>query len=145
MGYDAYHLIMLLTQPAIHIMRRPDRANAEYKAKTMLDDTQLIPIVEILEELEALMDQAPSDDIERILLATWLKVSKTLPEDFLAATREDASAAGLRRYLRVKAFFDDPIQHPISSQELLDYQQHHLPIDEEKAEHFFLDVTDDKD
>ena len=111
----------------------------------MLDDTQLIPIIEILEELEALMDQAPSDDIERFLLAAWLKVSNTLPEDFLAATREDSSAAGLRRYLRVKAFFDDPIQHPISSQDLDDYHRNHLPIDEEKAEHFFLDVTDDQD
>ena len=111
----------------------------------MVDGTQLIPIIEILEGLESLMDQAPSDDIERMLLATWLKVSNTLPKDFLAATCGDASAAGLRRYLRVKAFFDDPIQHPISSQELSDYYQNHLPIDEEQAEFFFFDVTDDQD
>ena len=91
------------------------------------------------------MEQAPSDDIEGILMAAWLKVSNTLPEDFLAATREDASADGLRRYLRVKAFFDDPIQHPISSQELADYQQSHQPIDEEQTEYFFLDSTDDQD
>ena len=111
----------------------------------MVDDTQLIPIIEILEGLESLMDQAPSSDIEEILLAAWLKVSNTFPEDFLAATREDASAAGLRRYLRVKAFFDDPIQHPISSQELFDYHQNHLPIDEEQAEFFFFDLTDNQD
>ncbi|MGK7912075.1 MAG: hypothetical protein AB4050_11440 [Synechococcus sp.] len=111
----------------------------------MVNDTQLIPIIEILEGLKSLMDRAPSDDIEGILLATWLKVSKTLPDDFLAATSEDASAAGLRRYLRVKAFFDDPIQHPISSQDLAEYHQSHLPIDEEKAEFFFTDLTDDLD
>ena len=106
---------------------------------------KLIPIIEILEGLESLMDQAPSDDIEGILLAAWLKVSNTLPEDFLAATREDASAAGLRRYLRVKAFFDNPIQNPISSQELNDYYQNRLPINEEQAEFFFFDSTDDQD
>ena len=111
----------------------------------MLDDTQLIPIIEILEGLESLMDQAPSDDIERILLAAWLKVSNTLPKDFLAATSEDSSAAGLRRYLRVKAFFHDPIQHPISSQELLDYHQNHLAINEEQTEFFFFDSTDNQD
>ena len=111
----------------------------------MVDDTQLIPIIEMLEVLESLMDQAPSSDIEGILLAAWLKVSNTLPEDFLAATCEDASAAGLRRYLRVKTFFDDPIQHPISSQELADYYQNRLPIDEEQAESFFVDLTDEQD
>lgn len=111
----------------------------------MVDDTQLIPIIEILEGLESLMDRAPSDDIEGILMAAWLKVSNTLPEDFLAATREDASADGLRRYLRVKAFFDDPSQHPISSQELVDYHQNHLIIDEAQTEFFFFDSTDDQD
>ena len=111
----------------------------------MVDDTQLIPIIEILEGLESLMDQSPSDDIEGILLAAWFKVSNTLPEDFLAATSEDASASGLRRYLRVKAFFDDPVNHPISSQELDDYYQNRLPIDKEQAEYFFFDSTDDQD
>ncbi|MEM9091125.1 MAG: hypothetical protein AAGC93_20565 [Cyanobacteria bacterium P01_F01_bin.53] len=111
----------------------------------MVDDTGLLPIIEILEGLESLMDRAPSEDIEGILLAAWLKVSNTLPEDFLAATREDSSAAGLCRYLRVKAFFDDPIQHPISSQELAEYHQNHLAIDEEQTEFFFFDPTDDQD
>ena len=111
----------------------------------MVDDTQLVPTIEMLEKLEFLMDEAPSDDIEGILMAAWLKVSHTLPEDFLAATREDASAAGLRRYLRVKAFFDDPIQHPISSQELADYYQNRLPVDEKQAEFFSVDLTDDQD
>lgn len=111
----------------------------------MVDDTQLMPIIEILEGLESLMDQAPSDDIEEILLAAWLKVSYTLPKDFLAATCEDAGAAGLRRYLRVKAFFDDPVKHPISPQELVDYHQNHLPVDAEQAEFFFVDLTDNQD
>ncbi|MEM9008418.1 MAG: hypothetical protein AAGE59_33525 [Cyanobacteria bacterium P01_F01_bin.86] len=111
----------------------------------MVDDTRLIPIIEILEGLESLMDQSPSDNIEGILLTAWSKVSNTLPEDFLAATCEDASAAGLRRYLRVKAFFDDPVQHPISSQDLADYHQNRQPIDKEQAEYFFLDLADDQD
>ena len=111
----------------------------------MVDDTQLIPIIEILEGLESLMDQSPSGDIEGILLAAWFKVSNTLPEDFLTATCEDASAAGLRRYLRVKAFFDDPVNHPISSQDLDDYYQNRLPIDKEQAEYFFFESTDDQD
>ena len=111
----------------------------------MANDNQIITIIEILEGLESLMDQAPSDDVEEILLAAWLKVSNTLPEDFLAATHEDASAAGLRRYLQVKAFFDDPIGHPISSQELIDYYKNHQPIDEEKAEFLFFDLTEDQD
>jgi len=62
----------------------------------------------------------------------------------LAATREDASAAGLRRYLRVKAFLDSPIQHLISSQELANYHQNHLAINEEQTEFFFLDSTDNQ-
>ena len=111
----------------------------------MVDDTGLIPIIEILEGLESLMDRSPSENIEGILLAAWSKVSNTLPEDFLAATCEDASAAGLRRYLKVKAFFDDPVQHPISSQELDAYYQNRLPIDEEQAEYFYVDLTDDQD
>ncbi|MGD1918107.1 MAG: hypothetical protein ACFCAD_04035 [Pleurocapsa sp.] len=110
---------------------------------TMVDDTQLIPIIEVLEGLESLMDRTPSDDIEEILLVAWLKIGNTLPEDFLAATREDASAAGLRRYLRVKAFFDNPIQKPTSSLELNENYQIRLPIHEEQAEFFYLDSTDD--
>ena len=111
----------------------------------MVDDTQIIPIIDILEELETLMDKAPSGTIEGILQVAWLQISETFPEDFLAATHDDASAAGLRRYLRVKAFFDDPVQHPIQPQELEDYYQNRQPIDEEQAEFFFLDVTDDQD
>ena len=110
-----------------------------------MDATQLIPVIKVLEGLETLMDQAPSDDIEGILQAAWLQISETFPEDFLAATHDDASAAGLRRYLRVKAFFDDPVQHPIQPQELEDYYQNRMPIDEENAEFFFLDWTDDQD
>ena len=111
----------------------------------MVDDTRIIPFIEKLEWLESLMERSPSDNGEGSLLAAWAKVSNTLPEDFLAATCEDASAAGLRRYLRVKAFFDNPTQNPISSQELDDYYQNRLPIDKEQAEYFFLDFSDDLD
>ena len=107
-----------------------------------MDIVQLIPIIDILEGLETLMDQAPSGEIEGILQSAWLQVSETFPKDFLAATHDDASAAGLRRYLRVKAFFEDPIKYPIQPQELADYYQNRQPINEEKAEFFFLDGND---
>ena len=111
----------------------------------MADNTQLIPIIDILEGLENLMDKAPSGEIEGILQVAWLQISETFPKDFLAATHDDASAAGLRRYLRVKAFFDDPVQHPIQSQDLEDYYQNRQPIDEDQAEFFFLDRAEDQD
>ena len=108
-----------------------------------MDIAQLIPVIDILEGLETLMDKAPSGEIEGILQSAWLQVSETFPKDFLAATHDDASAAGLRRYLRVKAFFEDPIKDPIQSQDLADYYQNRQPIDEEKAEFFFLDANDE--
>jgi hypothetical protein len=66
---------------------------------------EILKTIDILEALETLLDKAPSSKIEEILQEAWLKVSETLPDDFKAATREDAGAEGLRRYIRVKAFF----------------------------------------
>lgn len=88
--------------------------------------TQLLQTIDILEELENLMDLAPSPTIEAILQEAWLKISQTFPEDFQEATSLDAGAEGLRRYLRVKAFFADPVAYPISPAELEIYYQHHV-------------------
>ena len=106
---------------------------------------QLIPVIDILEGLEALMDEAPSSEIEGILQSAWLQVSGTFPKDFLAATHDDASAEGLRRYLKIKAFFEDPIKHPIQAKELADYYHNRQPIDEESAEFFFLEDGEQQD
>jgi hypothetical protein len=92
--------------------------------------TQLLQTIDILEELENLMDLAPAPEVEEILEEAWLKISHTFPEDFRDATSLDAGAEGLRRYLRVKAFFSDPIAHPISQHELETYYRHHaVPTD----------------
>ena len=108
-----------------------------------MDIAQLIPVIDILEGLETLMEQAPSGEIEGILQSAWLQVNETFPKDFLAATHDDASADGLRRYLKVKAFFEDPINHPMQPQELADYYKNRQPIDEENTDFFFLDANDD--
>jgi hypothetical protein len=100
---------------------------------------QILQTIEILEKLESLMDLAPSPEIEDILLQAWLKVSETFPEDFKDATRDDAGATGLRRYMRVKAFFDNPTQNAISPAELAEYYQNRAPVDEESAKFFFLE------
>ncbi len=96
--------------------------------------TQLLQTIDILEELENLMDLAPSTDIEEILQEAWLHISQTFPEDFKAATSLDAGAEGLRRYLRVKAFFTNPIENPISPQELEIYYRNHSS-DADSTEH----------
>jgi hypothetical protein len=101
--------------------------------------SQILQTIEILAKLEALMDESMSPELEAILLEAWLKVSETFPEDFKAATKDDAGANGLRRYMRVKAFFDNPVQHPISQAELVEYYQNRAPIDEESAQFFFLE------
>jgi len=98
---------------------------------------QLLKTIEILETLEALIDQAPSPELEDILQEAWIKVSETFPEDFKEATREDAGAEGLRRYIRVKAFFANPIENPISPEDLEAYYQNRTPVDEDSAEFFF--------
>jgi hypothetical protein len=98
---------------------------------------ELLQTIDILEGLETLLDQSPRDEISAILGEAWLKVSATLPSDLQAATQEDAGSEGLRRYLRVKAFFSDPSQNPISHSELIAYYQNRIPIDEQSAEFLF--------
>lgn len=55
------------------------------------------------------------------------------------ATRDDAGATGLRRHMKVKAFFDNLSQNAISPAELAEYYQNHGPIDEDSAKFFFLE------
>jgi hypothetical protein len=98
---------------------------------------EILKTIDILEALETLLDKAPSSKIEEILQEAWLKVSETFPDDFKAATREDAGAEGLRRYIRVKAFFENPTENPISPEELEAYYQNRAPVDEDSAEFFF--------
>jgi len=101
---------------------------------------EILQAIDILEGLENLLDIAPNAKIAIILQEAWLKISDTFPEDFKEATKEDAGAEGLRLYIRVKAFFADPIQNPISQEDLEAYYQNHAqPIDEESAEFFFPD------
>ncbi|WP_041780841.1 hypothetical protein [Allocoleopsis franciscana] len=99
--------------------------------------SEILKTIDILEVLEALLDNAPNSEIENILQEAWIKVSETFPDDFKEATREDAGAEGLRRYIRVKAFFENPAQNPISSEELEAYYRNRAPVDEDSAEFFF--------
>jgi len=55
---------------------------------------EILRIIDILEALESLLDNAPSSEVEEILQEAWLKVSNTFSEDFRAATRDDARAEG---------------------------------------------------
>lgn len=98
---------------------------------------EILKTIEILETLETLLETAPSFEIEVILQEAWIKVSETFPDDFKAATREDAGAEGLRRYIRVKAFFENPAENPISAEELEAYYRNRTPVDEDSAEFFF--------
>lgn len=97
----------------------------------------LLRTIDILEELERLMELAPSPELEEILQEAWLKISQTFPEDFKEATYLDAGADGLRRYLRIKAFFADPVANPISREELeIYYHNHAFPDDEDDDSDF---------
>lgn len=98
---------------------------------------EILDTINILEGLETLMDQAPNEAISKILQKAWLRVSETFPEDFQAATKEDAGAEGLRCYLRVKAFFENPSENPIAATELEQYYRNHLPIDSDTADFLF--------
>lgn len=96
---------------------------------------QLLQAIDILEGLEDLMDLAPSPEVEDILQEAWLKISYTFPEDFREATYLDAGAEGLRRYLRIKAFFANPDENPIQPEELEIYYRHHIePLDSESLD-----------
>jgi hypothetical protein len=98
---------------------------------------EILETIKILEVLEALLENAPSCEVEAILQEAWIKVSETFPDDFKEATREDAGAEGLRRYIQVKAFFENPTEHPISPEELEAYYRNRAPVDEDSAEFFF--------
>jgi hypothetical protein len=98
---------------------------------------EVLKTIEILEVLETLIDNAPSSKVEAILQEAWIKVSETFPDDFKEATREDAGAEGLRRYIRVKAFFENPTENPISPEDLEAYYRNREPVDEDSAEFFF--------
>jgi hypothetical protein len=101
---------------------------------------QILKAIDVLEGLEDLLDLSPSDEIEAILQEAWIKVTDTFPEDFKDATAEDASAEGLRRYIRVKAFFSNPTEHSISRLDLeLYYRNHALSIDEDSPDFFLPD------
>ena len=105
------------------------------------DRTYIVRAIDVLEGLEDLLDIAPDDKIEQILLGAWATVSGCLPEDFLRATQMDAGAEGLRRYLRVKAFFDDPQQHQIDSAELQIYHQNLVEPISDMSEFFYVDTV----
>lgn len=94
---------------------------------------QLLQAINILEELENLMDLAPSPQIEEILQEAWLKISQTFPPDFQEATYLDAGAEGLRRYLKVRAFFANPTENPISREELETFYRHHFQATDEES------------
>lgn len=98
---------------------------------------EILQTIAILEALETLIDNAPSSKVEAILQEAWIKVSETFPDDFKEATREDAGAEGLRRYIRIKAFFENPTENPVSPEELEAYYRNREPVDEDSAEFFF--------
>ncbi|BAS55545.1 hypothetical protein NIES2135_51710 [Leptolyngbya boryana NIES-2135] len=103
--------------------------------------TRLLKAIDVLEHLESAMEIAPTQEIEQILQEAWLKVSHTFPEDFKDATHLDASSEGLRRYLKVQAFFLDPTRQTISPEELeLYYQNQSLPA-EDATDFFFPDES----
>ena len=74
---------------------------------------EILKLIDILDGLEALIESAPSEDVEDILEEAWLQISDTFPDDFKAATQHDAGAEGLRRYLKVKTFFENPSERSI--------------------------------
>ena len=100
---------------------------------------EIIHTIDILEALENLLDIAPNEKIEQILEEAWLQISETFPEDFKEATREDAGSEGLRLYIRVKAFFGNPSENPITKEDLETYYLNHT----ENADD--TDDTDDAD
>jgi hypothetical protein len=90
---------------------------------------ELLQTIDILEGLEHLYDAAPNDTIAQVLLKAWIGVTETFPEDFKAATWDDAGSDGLRRYIRVKAFFSNPSENPISQEDLEEYYENRQEID----------------
>jgi hypothetical protein len=107
---------------------------------------EIIKLIDVLDGLETLIDAAPSEHVEDILEEAWLQISDLFPDDFKVATQHDAGAEGLRRYLKVKAFFENPSERSISAAELEEYyrsctaeEDEEDEEDEESTDFFFPD------
>ena len=100
---------------------------------------EILKLIDILDGLEALIESAPSEDVEDILEEAWLQISDTFPDDFRAATQHDAGAEGLRRYLKVKTFFENPSERSIGAAELEEYYRSYIAAEEdgEPTDYFF--------
>jgi hypothetical protein len=98
---------------------------------------EILQTIDVLEGLENLLDIAPNEQIEQILEAAWLQVSETFPEDFKDATQEDAGSEGLRLYIRVKAFFGNPSENPITQEDLETYYLNRISGSEDDPEEPF--------
>ena len=55
-----------------------------------------------------------------------------------AATQHDAGAEGLRRYLKVKTFFENPSERSISAADLEEYYRSYTDPDTEESTDFFF-------
>jgi hypothetical protein len=95
---------------------------------------EILKLIDVLDGLETLIDTSPSEEVEDILEEAWLQISDLFPEDFKLATQHDAGAEGLRRYLKVKAFFENPSERSISAADLEEYYRSCTATDEEDEE-----------
>ena len=102
---------------------------------------EILKLIDVLDGLETLIDNALSEEVEAILEEAWLQISDLFPEDFKAATQHDAGAEGLRRYLKVKTFFENPSERSISASDLEEYYVSYTAAaeegDEESTDFFF--------
>jgi hypothetical protein len=99
---------------------------------------EILKLIDVLDGLEALIDAAPNEEVEDVLEEAWLQISDLFPEDFKAATQHDAGAEGLRRYLKVKAFFENPSERSISAAELEEYYRSYTSSEDEESTDFFF-------
>lgn len=99
---------------------------------------EILKLIDILDGLEALIEDAPNEDVEDILEEAWLQISDTFPDDFKAATQHDAGAEGLRRYLKVKTFFENPSERSIGAAELEEYYRSYIAAEDEEPTDFFF-------
>ena len=99
---------------------------------------EILKLIDILDSLEALIDTAPNEEVEDILEEAWLQISDLFPEDFKVATQHDAGAEGLRRYLKVKTFFENPSERSISAAELEEYYRSYTASEDEESTDFFF-------
>jgi hypothetical protein len=99
---------------------------------------EILKLIDILDGLEALIEAAPHEDVEDVLEEAWLQVSDLFPEDFKVATQHDAGAEGLRRYLKVKTFFENPSERSISAADLEEYYRSYTAAQDEESTDFFF-------